>query len=186
MASVSCCDKQAAYPKLLALKSGGTRVYWGDIEVEPSWYLEDSFLLDGCKLRDPSRMHLADMKAYWEHWYKLEQSGKPLTFLRVGRRNPDRETNDQKVVPEEGEGPVERGGISGQSKLKEKGKGLANKAKVPRECKSEVERTSFLREMLPPHEKDYHWVITAVTPMEVVSYLVILVSQIWLIHCIYL
>ena len=171
-------------PKVIALKSGGTRVYWGDIEVEPSWYLEDSFLLHGHKLGDPSRMHLADIKAYWEHWYQLEQSGNPLTFRRVGRRNPDRETKDREAEPEEGEGPVEKGGVSGQSKLKAKGKGLADKAKVPKECKSDVERTSFLREMLPPHEKDYHWVITAVAPMEVVSYLVILVSRISLIHCI--
>ena len=165
MASVFRCYRQVTYLKLLALKSGGTRVYWGDIEADPSWYLEDRFVLGGCKLGDPSRMHLADIKAYWEHWYGLEQSGRPLTFHRVGC-NPDGETKDWGVEPGEGEGPVRKSGISGQSKSR--AKDLSNKAKVPKECKSDVERTSFLQEMLPQDEKDYHWIITAVDPMEVI------------------
>lgn len=134
---------------MLELKKGGKRVKWKEISNRNSWYIDESFLLDGRILCNPTRLSEGDLRAYWEHWYHLEDSGTGFTFKRVGSYNPDQD--------EKSEGPQTRDDEEEQP----------GEADTPRHCKSDKEKIQFLRALLGQFEKPYHSLISAIAAMEV-------------------
>ena len=65
---------------LSELLGGGKRVAWRDIQAAPRQYISSKFLLSGHTFQNPTRLPERSVKAYWNHWYTLAQSGQQFTF----------------------------------------------------------------------------------------------------------
>ena len=76
---------------------GSKRVAWKGIKVAPEQYISKKFLLSGQTLENPTRLLEHNVRAYWNHWYQLAQSGHPFAFKRVAAvsSNPGKSRKEQ-------------------------------------------------------------------------------------------
>lgn len=153
------------------LSGGRKRIWWLDIKAHNSYYLHQSFLL-GQDLSNPTRMSDWSVRAYWKHWYKLEQSGKPLSFKRVGQYREDEDTSGGEGLDEDEEDQnqydaKEGGENTEMDNGEDEGKEQPGEADTPKGCRSNEDKIKFLQSLLPEYEDSYHAVVTAVAAMEV-------------------
>ena len=112
-------------PAFSGLKGGSKRVKWKNIAKNTEWFIGRPFLIPGKALENPTRLAEATLRAYWEHWFELSQSGQEFTFKRVspprGETGEDMEDNEgdgaryKDSEQEDGEHPSEDGGEDKQS-----------------------------------------------------------------------
>ena len=67
------------------------------------------FLLDRRTLENPTRLSEADLRAYWEHWFKQSESGHEFIFKRVSAPSGDVSSGDTEPGNQPSAEPEERG-----------------------------------------------------------------------------
>ena len=77
------------------LRKGSKRVMWKGITDSNSWYISKEFRLPREVFGNPTCLPESVLRAFWRHWYKLAQSGKPFTFKRTSVREEDATGSDK-------------------------------------------------------------------------------------------
>ena len=87
--------------------------------------------------------------AYWEHWYKLSQSGHGFVFKKTSI--PKKEVDSNPSVDEEVQPEVEENEFEERSKPEEKEKSKDQDwiQQTPDQSHSDEERISFLQALIP-------------------------------------
>ena len=127
---------------------------WGEIGKNNGWYIDEKFLVPKQNLGNPARTPEVALRAYWKHWYDLQENGQPFAFKRVGNMSADDSDGSDKSE--------EVGGEKGKEVvMKDKG------VKTARSQKSDKERISFLRSLLPKTKANYHSLVEGVATITV-------------------
>jgi hypothetical protein len=69
------------------------KITWGTIDSDPESIIDPKFLLE-LNLRNPTRMSLKDVTAYWKHWVSSEKEGDPFSFSSL-EDDSDRDKVDE-------------------------------------------------------------------------------------------
>ena len=143
---------------MLELKGGGKRPKWKEISKNNEWYIDETFLLRGKKLSNPTRLSENNVRAYWRHWFHLAKSGQHFTFKKVGDYRPDNKNGSSEDKDDDDE----------EDNLSDDGEQEGGGG-TPKNCKSDKEKISLLHSLLPQYEYKNHSLITIVASMEVGS-----------------
>ena len=88
---------------------------WKNIEAQNKWLIKKAFLLHGRSFKNPTCLIESDLRAYWEHWFKLSESGKPFAFKRVDA--PTAKKSGDEAGPAAKDSTVEEDEPKGKTKL---------------------------------------------------------------------
>jgi hypothetical protein len=165
----------------LELAQGGKRVPWSSIKESTRWYIRKKFLLPNHSLNNPVRISESTLRAYWNHWYNLAQSGQPFTFKRVGLPN---ETDDGPSKPATVDSPAEPSDEEEQPKDRTRRMEVepagsntqrvaSQPARTPNQCGIGAERFLFLRSLAGSEDKAYLEVLEMIAQRRVSVYSVI-------------
>ena len=176
---------------LTGLKKGSKRVMWKGITDSNSWYISKEFRLRGEVFGNPTRLPESVLRAFWRHWYKLSQSGKPFTFKRTSARDEDAGNTSDKFtdedlpkpdMPEEEEETTKKSGSEeeedkdqGNQPEKDAGKSsdLDEELLTPDGCYSNEQKITFLHSLGGTSDRVYQAIIDILAQMAVSSHLIV-------------
>ena len=127
------------------------------------------------------------MRAYWEHWFKCSQSGKPFTFRNIGafdekESNAGTDTRGNKPKEARKSSTEEPGRGGGRAGGGDGGEGTGEEPPsgdlTPDQCDTDEAKISFLQSLFA-HEQKYQAIIDCLAQMRV-SYLYCFISRVYL------
>lgn len=114
------------------------RIPWGSISAQPHKLIDKKFILKPT-LRNPTRMSLENVEAYWTAWALKASKGEPFSFhvwkgkeKATGDNNDGNEEEGEEGEEEEGGKDDEEGDGEGESESEVEGKGKVKGVKEKR------------------------------------------------------
>lgn len=104
------------------------KVAWGEIDSKPHNLIHPKFILE-TKLKNPTRMSLGSVEAYWKAWALKASKGDPFSFLIWKGKEKEKGGEEEEEEEERGKGESEG-----------KGKGVEGKKQRDEEDASEDEQ----------------------------------------------